>query len=134
MKKGRKGEKEDNEEEIVEDGSTVHIFGCINFPSEWRTFDGCVNSPNVQQLLQFRFCHCTDAMTFNKQKFCHFLESGHFLLSPLHWKVGKRQIYSFTVSSFTSVLTFLLQWCADISAPMQWCADIWQKMFFFAST
>ena len=37
MKKRRKKgkiEKEDNEEEIVEDGSTVHIFGCINFPSE----------------------------------------------------------------------------------------------------
>ena len=47
-----------NEEDIVKDGLAVHIFGCINFPSEWRTFDGCVNRPNVkQQVVQFRFCH-----------------------------------------------------------------------------
>ena len=60
MKKGRKMEKE---EEIA-----VHIFGCINFPPERRTFDGCVNPPNVQQLIQFWFCHCIDAMTFKKRE------------------------------------------------------------------
>ena len=44
--------------------SSVHIFGCINFPSEWRTFDGCVNCKPTKcttthpiQVLPLHRCH-----------------------------------------------------------------------------
>ena len=33
-RKKMKIEKEDDEEATVKDGPAVHIFGCINFPSE----------------------------------------------------------------------------------------------------
>ena len=101
---GEKGRKFENED-FVKDGSDVHIFGCINFPSERRTFDGCVNPPNVQQLLQFRFRRCIDAaVTFRKIKsFCIFLESaGLFIARALKgWWEGK---FAAEGSSFTTVL------------------------------
>ena len=46
-------ETEDDEEDI---GSAVHIFGWINFPSEWRTFDSFVNPrkcTTVRPILRF---------------------------------------------------------------------------------
>ena len=58
---------------------SVLIFGCISFPSQWRTFDSCVNQLELQQLVQlstWHRCICRDIS--KKWKNCQFLERLRF--------------------------------------------------------